>query len=71
MDKYGVKCTHEASKNKLINYVSTVYLGKNDSLRAACLNELEKVGLLFQEPYIEANNAYLSVSNGADRINGN
>ena len=28
MDKYGVKSTHEALKNKLINYISTVYLGK-------------------------------------------
>lgn len=67
MDKYGVKSTHEALKNKLINYISTVYLGKNDSLRAACLNELEKVGLLFQEPYIEANHAYLSVPNGLNK----
>lgn len=64
MDKYGVKSTHEALKNKLINYISTVYLGKNDSLRSACLSELEKPGLLYQEPYIEANHAYLSVPNG-------
>lgn len=67
MDKYGVKSTHEAIKNKLINYVSTVYLGKNDALRAACIDELEESGVLFQEPYIEANHAYLSIPNGIGR----
>lgn len=67
MDKYGVKSTHEALKNKLINYVSTVYLGKNDALRSACLSELEETGLLYQEPYIEANHAYLSVPDGISK----
>ena len=67
MDKYGVKSTHEALKNKFINYISTVYLGKNDSLRSACLSELEKTGLLYQEPYIEANHAYLSVPDGINK----
>lgn len=67
MDKYGVKSTHEALKNKLINYISTVYLGKNDALRSACIDELEKAGLLYQEPYIEANHAYLSVQNGINK----
>ena len=67
MDKYGVKSTHEALKNKLINYISTVYLGKNDALRSACIDELEKAGLLYQEPYIEANHAYLSVPNGINK----
>lgn len=67
MDKYGVKSTHEALKNKLINYISTVYLGKNDALRSACLSELEKTGLLYQEPYIEANHAYLSIPDGINK----
>lgn len=67
MDKYGVKSTHEALKNKLINYISTVYLGKNDALRSACLSELEKTGILYQEPYIEANHAYLSVPDGISK----
>ena len=69
MDKYGVKSTHEALKNKLINYISTVYLGKNDSLRSACLSEIEKTGLLYQEPYIEANHAYLSITDGIKKAN--
>ena len=67
MEKYGVKSTHEALKNKLINYISTVYLGKNDSLRSACLSELEEPGLLYQEPYTEAKHAYLSVPNDINK----
>ncbi len=67
MDKYGVKSTHEALKRKLIDYISTVYLGKNDALRSACISELEESGVLFQEPYIEANHAYLSVKDGIER----
>lgn len=69
MDRYGVKNTHEAIKNKLINYISTVYLGKNDSLRSACIKELDNPGVLYQEPYIEANNAYLTVPDGIDTAN--
>lgn len=30
MDKYGVKSTYDALRNKLLNYINTVYLGKND-----------------------------------------
>lgn len=64
MDKYGVKSTHDAIKNKLLDYINTVYLGKNDELRAACETELQEQGTLYQEPYIEANHAYLSVKDG-------
>lgn len=35
MDKYGVKSTHDAIKNKLLDYINTVYLGKSDALREA------------------------------------
>ncbi|MSV23732.1 DEAD/DEAH box helicase [Selenomonas sp. WCA-380-WT-3B 3/] len=69
MDKYGVKSTHEAIKKKLVDYISTVYLGKNDALRSACMSELEKTGVLFQEPYIEANHAYVQMHNGIDSAN--
>ena len=69
MDKYGVKSTHEALKNKLMDYISTVYLGKNDALRSACMSELEETGVIFQEPYIEANHAYLQIHNGIDSAN--
>lgn len=64
MDKYGVKSTYDALRNKLLNYINTVYLGKNDALREACEEELQKVGVLYQEPFIEANPAYLTVENG-------
>ena len=56
MDKYGVKSTHEAIKNKLLDYISTVYLGKNDSLRAACMEELRDNGVLYQKPFIQLPN---------------
>ena len=69
MDKYGVKSTHEAIKNKLMDYISTVYLGKNDSLRAACMTELKDTGILYQKPYIEANHAYLSIPDGIEASN--
>ena len=64
MDKYGVKSTHDALKTKLLNYINTVYLGKNDSLRNACENTIETAGVLYQNPYIEANPAYITVHDG-------
>ena len=67
MDKYGVKSTHEAIKRKLLDYINTVYLGKNDFLREACSQEIYNAGVLYQEPYIEANHAYLTVNNGLSK----
>ncbi len=67
MDKYGVRNTYDAIRNRLLDYINTEYLGKNDALRAACGKELRKAGMVFQEPYIEANPAYLEAEGG---ING-
>lgn len=64
MDKYGISSTHDALKTKLLDYINTVYLGKNDALRNACEEALNATGILYQEPYIEANNAYLTIPNG-------
>lgn len=64
MDKYGVKSTYDAIKGKMLDYINTVYLGKCDALREACAAELQSQGVLYQEPYIEANHAYLTVENG-------
>ena len=64
MDEYSIGNTHEALKNRLINYVETAYFGKNDELRSLCQEELEAQGVLWKEPYIEANPAYKSVENG-------
>lgn len=69
MDKYGIKSTHDAIKNKLLAYINTVYLGKCDVLREACGSELQQKGILYQEPYIEANHAYLTVENGIEKAN--
>ena len=64
MDKYGISSTHTAIRKKLLDYINTVYLGKNDALRMACEQSLEAQGVLYQEPYIEANHAYLQVKQG-------
>ncbi|MDR1706371.1 MAG: DEAD/DEAH box helicase [Prevotella sp.] len=69
MDKYGVKSTHDAIKNKLLDYINTVYLGNCDALREACEAELQSQGMLYQEPYIEASHAYLAVENGLATAN--
>lgn len=69
MDEYSIGSTHEALKNRLINYIETAYFGKNDDLREACKEELEKQGVLWKEPYIEANPAYKSISNGISKSN--
>ena len=53
MDKYGVRNTYDAIRNRLLDYINTEYLGKNDALRAACEKELQKAGMVFQEPYID------------------
>lgn len=66
MDKYGVSSTHEAIKNKMLDYINTVYLGKNDWLREACKEDINKQGILYQKPYVEANPAYLVCNNGIE-----
>ncbi|MBO8463098.1 MAG: DEAD/DEAH box helicase [Firmicutes bacterium] len=64
MDEYSIGNTHEALKNRLISYIETAYFGKNDELRELCRDELERQGVLWKEPYIEANPAYKSLENG-------
>lgn len=67
MDEYSIVNTHEALKERLIDYIETAYFGKNDELRELCRDELEKQGVLWKEPYIEANPAYVSVLNGISK----
>jgi len=64
MDEYSVYNTHKAIKDELVEYIETAYLGKNDELRATCHEEIEKQGVLWQEPYIESSPAYLTIENG-------
>ncbi len=63
-DQYSIQSTHAALKQKMLDYIRTVYLGKNDELRLACDAELEKLEVLYQDPYIEANQAYKVNKNG-------
>ena len=69
MDEYGIKNTSEALKKKLFNYIETAYFGKNDELRELCKTELETQGVMWREPYIEANPAYKSLENGTENPN--
>jgi len=64
MDEYSIQNTHESLKNSLMDYIKTAYFGKNDELRQLCNDELERKGVLWQEPYIEANPAYKVAQNG-------
>ena len=64
MDDYSIENTHEALKKRLIEYIETAYFGKNDELRNICKEELELQGVMWKEPYIEANPAYVSVVDG-------
>ena len=66
MDEYSIENTHEALKQRLIDYVETAYFGKNDELRELCKTELEKQGVMWKEPYIEANPAYMSLRDGIE-----
>ncbi|MCM1048258.1 MAG: DEAD/DEAH box helicase [Clostridiales bacterium] len=64
MDEYSIANTHESLKQRLIEYVETAYFGKNDELRELCREELETQGVMWNEPYIEANPAYKTIING-------
>ena len=66
MDEYSIENTHEALKQRLINYVETAYFGKNDELRELCRAELEAQGVMWKESYIEANPAYKVLQNGIE-----
>lgn len=64
MDEYSIQNTHESLKGRLLDYIKTAYFGKNDELRELCNDGLERKGVLWQEPYIEANPAYKVSHNG-------
>ena len=67
MDEYSIENTHEALKQRLIDYIETAYFGKNDELRKLCKSELEAQGVMWKEPYIEANPAYKTLQNGIEK----
>lgn len=64
MDNFSVQNTHDAIRKRLLTYITTEYSGKNDALRTSCEQDLQKQGILYQKPYIEANRAYSVEENG-------
>lgn len=64
MNRYSVESTYEALHHKMLEYIKTIYMGKNHALRDVCLDELEDPNCLSQHPYIEANMSYQTVKNG-------
>lgn len=66
MEEYSAQSTHEALKKRLLDYIITAYFGKNDDIRELCIEEIKRKGVLWQEPYIEANAAYEVIKNGID-----
>lgn len=67
MNNYGINRTIERLKNNLFNYITTEYLGKNEALRLACLDELKARGVLFQDAFIESNTSYAKIIDGIRR----
>ena len=68
MNKYSVESTYDALHKKILEYIKTVYMGKNHALRDACLDELQDPRCLSQQPFIEANMSYQSEKNGLFNI---
>lgn len=64
MNQYGIENTHRALYERLYEYISSQYFGASTLLQNAVLPQLKKEGVLYKEPYIEANNAYETVCNG-------
>lgn len=64
---YDIYGTHNALKTKLLDYIRAQYLGENELLLNACSDMLEEKGVLFQEPYIEANPMYRVWKKGIEK----
>lgn len=66
MDHYGIENTHRNLYSRLYEYISSQYFGSNILLQETVLPKLKEEGVLYREPYIEANNAYETIINGID-----
>lgn len=64
MNQYGIENTHRALYERLFEYISSQYFGSSTLLQNAVLSKLKKEGVLYKEPYIEANNAYEIIKDG-------
>ena len=60
----GANTVHKRLREELENYIRAQYLGKSPVLLEALGDELDRPGVLYQKPYIEASPAYVSVPNG-------
>ena len=61
---YGLLETCDELNERLIEYIESEYLGKNDELREACSENLRKPGYVFQVPYLEIAQSYKIVDDG-------
>ncbi|MFT5872267.1 MAG: ATP-dependent helicase YprA (DUF1998 family) [Clostridium sp.] len=64
MSELGIRKTHEKLKEKLSDYIKAQYFAENELLLQATDELLNKKGVLFQEPFIEATKSYEIVSDG-------
>lgn len=55
---YSIQSIHDQLKKKLVDYIETEYLGKNNALRNALHNELISNGVLYKDLMVEANSGY-------------
>ncbi|NMA95176.1 MAG: DEAD/DEAH box helicase, partial [Clostridiales bacterium] len=68
MRSYDIHSTHKALRTRLLDYIRAQYLGENELLLDSCSEVLREKGILYQEPYIEANLAYNVVENGIQKM---
>lgn len=66
LDKYGIESTHSSLYGRLIEYINSQYFGLNPMLQNTILPMLKKEGVIYQEPFIEANQAYEVFQNGIE-----
>lgn len=60
----SIAATAQGLSQRIIRYVETEYLGKTPELLAACKQDLEQPGVLYQHPYLEATPAYKIAAGG-------
>lgn len=64
MGEFGIRQTHDRLKERLSSYIKTQYFAENELLLEATKGLLNKKGVLFQEPYIEATKSYKIENDG-------
>ena len=62
--EFGIKETCNKLNDRLVEYIESVYFGKNEELRNACKKYLKKEGTLHQTPFVEVSPAYKTAENG-------